>query len=65
MHKITDQIKLLMVQNNQKEKCEEKLGKKLNKGKKQMREKLFWGKNQISYLISSSYCYLRYLSLHQ
>ena len=67
MHKITDQIKLLMAKKKSPNRRNEgkNWGKKLNKGKKQMREKLFWGKNQISYLISSSYCYLRYLSLHQ
>ena len=67
MHTITDQIKLLMAKKkyHQIGEMRGKIGEKLNKGKKQMREKLFWGKNQISYLISSSYCYLRYLSLHQ
>ena len=45
MHTITDQIKLLMAKkNHQIEEMRGKIGEKLNKGKKQMREKLFWGK---------------------
>ena len=45
MHKITDQIKLLMVQNNhQIGEMRGKIGENLNKEKKQMREKLFLGK---------------------
>ena len=66
MHKITDQIKLLMVQkNHQKGEMRGKIGEKLNKGKKKQMRENFFGENQISYLISSSYCNLRYLSLHQ
>ena len=46
MHKITDQIKLLMVQKKSPKRRNEgkNWGKKLNMGKKQMREKLFLGK---------------------
>ena len=67
MHKITDQIKLLMAKKkiHQKGEMREKLGKKLNMGKKTNEGEIIFGENQISYLISSSYCNLRYLSLHQ
>ena len=66
MHKITDQIKLLMVQkkNHQKGEMRGKIGEKIEYGKKNEGE-IIIGENQISYLISSSYCNLRYLSLHQ
>ena len=47
MHTITDQIKLLMAKKKKSPNRRNEgknWGKKLNKGKKQMREKLFWGK---------------------
>ena len=70
MHKITDQIKLLMVQkNHQKGEMRGKIGETFEYGKKNEGEinQMMGGgeKNQLSYLISSSYCNLRYLSLHQ
>ena len=67
MHKITDQIKLLMVQKKSPKRRNEgkNWGKKLNMGKKTNEGEIIFGENQISYLISSSYCNLRYLSLHQ
>ena len=66
MHKITDQIKLLMAKkNHQIGEMRGKIGEKLNKGKKTNGGEIIFGENQISYLISSSYCNLRYLSLHQ
>ena len=66
MHKITDQIKLLMVQKKSpKRRNEGKIGEKIEYGKKTNEGEIIFGENQISYLISSSYCNLRYLSLHR